>query len=539
MGALKAGATVCVLDPQYPPERQKIILEITKPRFLISIQKAIDEFGAPSDLVTDFIANGLDLKATIPALQLSKTGELSGGVVNGKDCLADQAANKENPPQVIVGPDSAPTLGLTSGSEGRPKPVQGRHFSLTYYTPWMAERFGLSESDRFTMLSGIAHDPIQRDIFTPLFLGATLVIPPAHVITYGLLAEWMNEHKLTVTHLTPAMGQILVGGATTQFPPLRRAFFVGDLLTKKDCRRLRDLAPNCAVINLYGSTESQRAVSYFEVLSKAEDPEFLDSLPDVIPVGQGMLDVQLLVVDREDKNRLCGVGEQGELFIRAGGLAEGYLGDDERTKELNRTKFVSNWFVDPAKWAQQSEQPDIPFYKGPRDRLYRTGDLGRVRPDGSIECTGRIDSQVKIRGFRIELGEIDVYLSQHPFVRENVTIVRRDKDEEQTLVTYFVPETKRWFEHLQPPEEGEEDGDAIEQEIAFESMAGMLQRFKLLSGDCKKFLATKVPHYAVPSIFIPLARMPLSKFDPPGQFSEECKRKGVPYTNSLIFRPEW
>lgn len=27
----------------------------------------------------------------------------------------------------------------------------------------MAETFGLGESDRFTMLSGIAHDPIQRD----------------------------------------------------------------------------------------------------------------------------------------------------------------------------------------------------------------------------------------------------------------------------------------------------------------------------------------------------------------------------------------
>ncbi len=64
-------------------------------------------------------------------------------------------------PRVQVGPDSIPTLSFTSGSEGRPKGVQGRFFSLTYYFPWMAERFGLSEEDRFSMLSGIAHDPIQ------------------------------------------------------------------------------------------------------------------------------------------------------------------------------------------------------------------------------------------------------------------------------------------------------------------------------------------------------------------------------------------
>lgn len=66
--------------------------------------------------------------------------------------------------------------------------------------------------------------------------------------------------------------------------------------------------------------------------------------------------------------------------------------------------------------------------------MYRTGDLGRYLPSGDVECTGRADDQVKIRGFRIELGEIDTHLSQFPRVRENVTRVRRDRDEEQVLV---------------------------------------------------------------------------------------------------------
>ncbi|TGJ81173.1 hypothetical protein E0Z10_g7591 [Xylaria hypoxylon] len=512
MGALKAGATVSVLDPQYPAERQKVLLGVSRPQFLICIQRAVDEFGQLPDIVSKFIAADLHVKATIPSLHLSNSGHLSGGSLEDEDCLAAQAPLKENHPDVTIGPDSIPTLSYTSGTQGIPKGVQGRHYSLTYYTPWMATRFGLSENDRFTMLSGIAHDPIQRDIFTPLFLGATLLVPPAEVITYGLLAQWMYEHKATVCHLTPAMGQILVGGATTQFPSLRRAFFVGDLLTKKDCRKLLDLAPNTRVVNLFGSTESQRAVSFFEILSKAEDPNFLDSLPDIIPVGQGMLNVQLLVVDPQDRNRLCDVGEPGELYIRAAGLAEGYRGDDENTTELNRSKFVTNWFVDPAQWIRES--PAFPGYKGARDRLYRTGDLGRMREDGSVECTGRLDTQVKIRGFRIELGEIDITLSQHPYVRDNITVVRRDKNEEQTLVTYFVPETKRWFEYVQP----QDDLEVIQQEIAFDTMASMLRRFKILSDDCKKFLAAKVPSYAVPSIFIPLVRMPLNpngKIDKP------------------------
>ncbi len=325
----------------------------------------------------------------------------------------------------------------------------------------------------------------------------------------------MRENRITVTHLTPAMGQILVGGAVAQFPSLRNAFFVGDLLTKKDCRKLQDLAPYAHIINMYGTTETQRSVSFFEIPSKDCDSSFLDQLPDVIPVGQGMLDVQLLVVDRENRDRICGVGEQGELFLRAGGLAEGYLGDDAKTAELNKSKFLTNWFVEPDRWTREYEKlssaahkPWMDLYKGPRDRLYRTGDLGRFRPDGTVECTGRIDNQVKIRGFRIELGEIDTHLSHHPYVRENVTMIRRDKDEEPTLVSYIVPENKRWFQHLK------ENGRPV-LDIPGETMGPMLRRFKSLSEDCKAFLKAKVPHYAIPGIIIPLVRMPLSEFPAP------------------------
>lgn len=123
----------------------------------------------------------------------------------------------------------------------------------------------------------------------------------------------MREHKPTVTHLTPAMGQILVGGASAEFPSLDRAFFVGDILTTRDCRSLQQLAANCHIVNMYGTTETQRAVSYYEIPSRVENPNFLDTLKDTVPAGRGMKNVQLLVVNRE--NKLCGVGEVGEIYV--------------------------------------------------------------------------------------------------------------------------------------------------------------------------------------------------------------------------------
>ncbi|KAM5446363.1 large subunit of alpha-aminoadipate reductase [Microsporum audouinii] len=513
MGILKAGATFSVIDPAYPPERQIIYLDVARPRALINIEKATQDAGELAESVRAFIDQNLELRTEVPALVLHDDGTLDGGVVDGVSVLEKQTSLKSTPVGVVVGPDSAPTLSFTSGSEGRPKGVKGRHFSLAYYFPWMSKTFKLTPDDRFTLLSGIAHDPVQRDIFTPLFLGAQLLVPSREDIQNERLAEWMREYKATVTHLTPAMGQILVGGATAQFPSLHHAFFVGDILIKRDCRSLQGLAPNVNIVNMYGTTETQRAVSYFEIPSAAEQVGYLDTVKDVIPAGKGMVDVQLLVVNRFDRTKLCAIGEIGEIYVRAGGLAEGYLG----SPELNEKKFIPNWFVDPQIWeekekerASSSNEPWRKFYLGPRDRMYRSGDLGRYTPTGDVECSGRADDQVKIRGFRIELGEIDTHLSRHPLVRENITLVRRDKFEEPTLVSYIVPQMGKWSSWL------EQKG--LKDDTSAEGMVGMLTRFRPLRDDAREYLRGKLASYAVPTVIIPLRRMPLNpngKIDKP------------------------
>ncbi|KAG9235111.1 hypothetical protein BJ875DRAFT_281560 [Amylocarpus encephaloides] len=506
MGILKAGATFSVIDPSYPPDRQNIYLDVAKPRALIVIDKATREAGKLSEKVRDFIKENLQLRTEVPGLELKADGTLVGGNVGGKDIFSEQFALKSKGPGIVVGPDSTPTLSFTSGSEGRPKGVKGRHYSLAYYFDWMAENFHLSKDDKFTMLSGIAHDPIQRDIFTPLFLGAQLLVPSKDDIQHERLAEWMREHGATVTHLTPAMGQILVGGASAEFPTLHHSFFVGDVLIKRDCKALQKLAANVFIVNMYGTTETQRAVSYYEIPSRASDPDYLEKMGNIIPAGKGMKDVQLLIVDRENRNRICEIGEIGEIYVRAAGLAEGYLGSDELTK----TKFVDSWFVDNSQWEEKdkktakslTEEPWREFYFGPRDRMYRSGDLGRYMPSGDVECVGRADDQVKIRGFRIELGEIDKYLSDHVMVMDNVTLVRRNKDEEQTLVSYIVPDMQKWPQWL------EQNG--LQDDTSETGIQGRLRRFWPLGEDVKKYLRTKLPSYAIPDVLVPLENFPLN-----------------------------
>jgi L-aminoadipate-semialdehyde dehydrogenase len=84
--------------------------------------------------------------------------------------------------------------------------------------------------------------------------------------------------------------QVLVGGANAEFPPLHHAFFVGDILIKRDCKVLERLAPNVNILNIYSTMETQRTVSYSEISSQVEDPNYLGSLNDVIPAMWSVLD---------------------------------------------------------------------------------------------------------------------------------------------------------------------------------------------------------------------------------------------------------
>ncbi|VDB95640.1 unnamed protein product [Peniophora sp. CBMAI 1063] len=497
MAVLKAGATFSVIDPAYPPNRQMIYLRVAQPRGLIVLKGA----GTISPSVREFINTELQVAVEVPALELLP----DGGIVAENDVLGPLADKADVDPDVVLGPDSIGTLSFTSGSTGIPKGVRGRHYSLTHFFPWMGERFELGPQSKFTMLSGIAHDPIQRDMFTPLFFGAELHVPTSDDIgTPGRLAEWMASSSITVTHLTPAMGQLLSAQATARIPSLLNAFFVGDVLTKRDCTRLQALAPNVRIINMYGTTETQRAVSYFEIPAVSADATFLATQKDIMPAGEGMVDVQLLVVNRNDRNVPCAVGEVGEIYVRSGGLAEGYL-DQDATAE----KFVRNWFSsDETLPADTLVGPPARHWKGVRDRMYRSGDLGRYMPDGIVECTGRADDQVKIRGFRIELGEIDTHLSRHPLVRENVTLVRRDKDEEKILVSYFVPLEGGELEAYASDLGGEEEGGVV----------GGIRKYRRLIRDVREYLKKKLPSYSVPTLFVPLKRMPLNpngKIDKP------------------------
>ncbi|MEO6192065.1 MAG: amino acid adenylation domain-containing protein [Thermoanaerobaculia bacterium] len=438
VGVLTAGAAFTVLDPAYPAPRLVETLALAAPRAWIALEAA----GPVPGPVRDWLA-----AAGCPCLELPA----------GAAALESVAPFAAGAPRVAAGPQDVAVIGFTSGSTGGPKGILGLHGSLSHFLPTFCREIELWPDDRFSMLSGLSHDPLQRDIFTPLFLGAAIVVPdPADIGIAGRLAEWMNRERVTVANLTPALGQLLTelppGGETVVVPSLRRVVLVGEALTRRDVARLRAMAPEVTCINLYGSTETQRALGLHRV-SREESEALSERARQVLPLGRGIEDAQLLVINRA--GGLAGIGEIGEIAMRSPHMARGYLGNEALTAE----RFQVN-----------------PFTGQAGDRIYRTGDLGRYLPGGEVEFAGRSDFQVKLRGFRIELGEIEAALALHPAVREAAVLLRQDLPGGGGLVAYAVPIVPGW--------------------------AG--------TAELHEYLWQRLPAYMVPSAFLFLESMPLT-----------------------------
>src|SRR5262249_49488968 len=92
---------------------------------------------------------------------------------------------------------------FTSGTTGKPNGVATPHASLSHFLNWHAGTFSFNEEDHFSMLSGLSHDPLLRDVFTPLWVGARLCIPqPEIILTPSQLRKSIQAERVTAIHVT-------------------------------------------------------------------------------------------------------------------------------------------------------------------------------------------------------------------------------------------------------------------------------------------------------------------------------------------------
>jgi len=396
LGVWKAGAAFVILDPAHPEGKLVECLELADPKAWLQLGAA----GSLPDALASFVKR-LSCHLSLPSrTKASEVRFLS-------ECSVIAPVRK-------LGPDDLAYIAFTSGTTGKPKGILGMHRPLSHFFDWHSERFGLVESDRFSMVSGLSYDSLLRDVFTPLWLGGMLCIPESDPVwDPERLREWLHAEQISVLHLVPSLGQLLlVGQCDKSLTSLRYAFFGGEVLSRSIVAGFRHLAPKATCVNFYGTTETPQGVGCYVVPTTLGHE---DEQREMVPVGRGIEGVQLWVIN--STGQLAGVGELGQIAVRSAYLSVGYLGDPALTHE---------------------QFPVNPYTRALGDHYYRTGDLARYLPGGNIEFVGRADSQVKIRGYRIELGEIERAIRRCDGV-SNVAVVARELAlGERQLMAYIV-----------------------------------------------------------------------------------------------------
>jgi len=373
-GVLRAGLPFLILDPAYPPQRIARCISIARPGVLINLQ--------PDRTLSGELAKALREAGCRQTLHWSEFS---------REHLQEHAAAEVDRPENWEAPlpEDLLYIAFTSGSTGFPKAILGTQGPVMHFFDWQQRQFDLAAGERVSVLSGLGHDPLLRDILMPLWVGATVCIPPQDCFQVPhRLFDWMRSSRITLAHLTPSLGSLLLAGhekSAARLDALRHAFFGGETLKYPLVRRLKECAPNVTVVNCYGTTETPQVMG-FHIIGNDEMNDAAREGPvnSIVPVGRGIDGAQLLVLDEGD--RLCPPVWEGQIAVRSRYLAKEVRGEDGRLLE----SFKVN-----------------PYGTDRADVLYPTGDYGYYRDDGSVVCIGRRDKQIKIRGHRLQLEEID------------------------------------------------------------------------------------------------------------------------------------
>lgn len=285
LAVLKAGGAFLPLDPDYPAERLRFMLEDAGVEVILTLSQIVLPESSAHTIHLD--ENTWDHPLT----------------------NLESSCFSENRAYVIY----------TSGSTGRPKGVEISHVGLANVVREQIRRFGLGPGKRVSQFASLSFDASIWECVMALGSGACLC-PLESPLVGEDLAAFFQSQKITHTTLTPS---VLAQLPQQSYPHLEVVIAAGEACSPDFiCRHSKHF------FNAYGPTESTictTMAAYTEPASR-------------ITIGKPLSNFQVHLLDH--RGHLVGAGLRGELCIGGAGLARGYL----RQPALTAEKFIPNPF---------------------------------------------------------------------------------------------------------------------------------------------------------------------------------------------------
>jgi amino acid adenylation domain-containing protein len=416
LGVMMCGAAYVPLDPTYPSERLRRMLDGLHARF-----------GLASAGVS--LSNG-----TMKWIDVGMTGELPSGLAP-----AQRRMSGEDPAYIM----------FTSGSSGQPKGVEVPHRAILRLV--LGQDFAsMGPNETWLHMAPTSFDASTLEIWAALLHGGRCVILEDGPPNLFRLGEVIDQEKVTSAWITSPLFNVIIDDAPNCLSGLKQILIGGEALSPSHVRRALDHLSGVRLINGYGPTENTTFTCCHVI--RREDTE----RDRTIPIGRPIANTTVHVLDSD--GQVAPVGVPGELVTGGDGVALGYVGQPEQTRQ----RF-----------------PRDTFSSEPGARLYRTADRVRWRPDGLLEFLGRTDDQVKIRGHRIEPDEVAACLIGHDAVLQAVVVPHRVSIGATQLFAYIVPAGNHYSE-------------------------------RELRAELTQHAAEHLPSYMLPAQFLFLERLPLT-----------------------------
>ncbi|KAL6163153.1 NRPS [Exserohilum turcicum] len=319
---------------------------------------------------------------------------------------------------------------------------------------------------RILQFASYTFDVSIGETFSGLQMGATVCIP-AEEDRLDDLAGVINRMNINIAYLTPSVASLL---EPTDVPNLEVLVLGGEAVRAENVAAWAD---KVHLINLYGPAETS-------VYSTGLSPVTLTTAPGNVGFGIG---ARMWIADASNPDRLCHVGEVGELLIQGPIVARGYLNDLEKTNAA---------FIPPPRWMLEAG-----MQISDEEKLYRSGDFCRYNSDGTLNIVGRKDMQIKLHGQRIEMAEVEYNILRCDSIANAVVLYPRSGPLKERLVTVIA---------LRESSKATEDTKTIQ---LIDPSRNSVAAKKISQG--RAYLGQRVPGYMMPSVWLCFDILPLSR----------------------------
>jgi acyl-coenzyme A synthetase/AMP-(fatty) acid ligase/thioesterase domain-containing protein len=287
LACLAAGRPFLAIDPQYPSDWLRQVLEDARPAVIIRRED----------------------------------------VVRGIETGARKGSKGWRPVKLDV--DEPACVLFTSGSTGRPKGIVNSQRNLLQRVAQSINAAHVNAEDRFLTLASLCTIVGVRDTITALLAGASVhLLDPQRVGAREIL-NVIREEAITILFAFPALLRSVVaysGERAGEF--LRLVRVGGDTTLWSDIDLLRSwLAPQSAIQSIYAATEAPMMQWFVDVSCRTDDPR--------IPIGYPLPGNRLALIDENGRN--TPPGEVGELIVSSPYVALGLETNGAFPSRLFRT----------------------------------------------------------------------------------------------------------------------------------------------------------------------------------------------------------